>query len=62
MIMANENQIPTHITVDFSFPPLDPENFRYKKDLGGGALNDLGPYAVSAGRVFLTIRLKNFIV
>ena len=51
-IMANENLIPTHITINFSFPPLDPENFRYKKELGGGALNDLGPYLVSAGRIF----------
>lgn len=43
---------PKHLTINFSFPPLDPENFRYKRDLGGGALNDLGPYAMSAGRVF----------
>ena len=50
--IENENLYPTHITINFSFPPLDPGNFRYKKELGGGALNDLGPYAVSAGRVF----------
>lgn len=41
-----------NLTVNFSFPPFDSENFRYKKDLGGGAINDLGPYAVSAGRIF----------
>jgi predicted dehydrogenase len=52
LAMEVENLRPTHITADFSFPPLDPQNFRYKKNLGGGALNDLGPYAVSAGRVF----------
>ena len=51
-IMANENLEPRNITINFSFPPLDPENFRYKKELGGGAINDLGPYAVSAGRIF----------
>jgi dTDP-3,4-didehydro-2,6-dideoxy-alpha-D-glucose 3-reductase len=51
-IMANENLSPSNITINFSFPPLDPENFRYKKELGGGAINDLGPYAVSAGRIF----------
>jgi len=51
-IMANESLVPSHITVNFSFPPLDPENFRYKKELGGGALNDLGPYVVSVGRIF----------
>ncbi len=37
----------------FTFPPLSPDNFRYKKEMGGGALLDLGPYAVSVGRVFL---------
>jgi NDP-hexose-3-ketoreductase len=52
MAMKAESLKPIHITADFSFPPLDPQNFRYKKDLGGGALNDLGPYAVSAGRIF----------
>ena|ERR1035437_2565 len=50
-MIGKENLYPLHVTVNFSFPPLDPENFRYNKMLGGGALNDLGPYAVSAGRV-----------
>ena len=36
----------------FSFPPLPDGNFRYVKALGGGALWDLGPYAVSLGRIF----------
>lgn len=35
----------------FSFPPLPPDNYRWQAALGGGALWDLGPYAVSAGRV-----------
>jgi predicted dehydrogenase len=43
---------PTRILVTFSFPPLDDGNFRYRKAFGGGALNDLGPYAVSPGRLF----------
>lgn len=43
----------TQIVAEFSFPPLPPENFRHRPDLGGGALLDLGPYAVSLGRVFL---------
>jgi len=43
---------PTRLTVSFSFPPLPEENFRYQKHLGGGALFDLGPYAVSPGRLF----------
>jgi len=43
---------PTRLTVFFSFPPLPKDNFRYRKELGGGALWDLGPYAVSPGRLF----------
>lgn len=43
---------PTHIIATFSFPPLTPENFRYRRELGGGALWDVGPYAVVPGRIF----------
>jgi predicted dehydrogenase len=43
---------PTRITALFSFPPLKEDDFRYQERHGGGALNDLGPYAVSAGTVF----------
>jgi predicted dehydrogenase len=43
---------PTHIVAAFSFPPLPPANFRYRADLGGGALWDLGPYAANVGRIF----------
>ena len=42
----------TRISATFSFPPLSPTNFRYSAELGGGSLFDLGPYAVSCGRVF----------
>ncbi|HEY9036487.1 MAG TPA: Gfo/Idh/MocA family oxidoreductase [Pseudomonadales bacterium] len=41
-----------HIHATFAFPPFQPGNFRYQPMLGGGALLDLGPYAVSAGRFF----------
>ena len=41
-----------HINVIFSFPPLDSNNFRYKEELGGGVINDTGPYAASIGRYF----------
>lgn len=43
---------PTRISLSFSVPPLDPDNFRYCRSLGGGSLWDQGPYAVSVGRVF----------
>jgi predicted dehydrogenase len=44
---------PCRLTTTFSIPPMDPGNFRYQKELGGGVLWDLGPYAVSIGRLFL---------
>ena len=43
---------PTRLTAIFSFPSLNANNFRNKKELGGGALWDLGPYAVTPGRIF----------
>ncbi len=43
---------PKHITVHFSFPPLNANNFRYKKSEGGGAIYDTGPYTASIGRYF----------
>jgi len=43
---------PAKITAVFSFPGFQKEDFRYQADCGGGALNDLGPYAISAGAVF----------
>ncbi|MBI4620229.1 MAG: Gfo/Idh/MocA family oxidoreductase [Desulfobacterales bacterium] len=48
----NANSIPIRLTATFSFPPLNPNDFRYKRELGGGALWDLGPYAVANGRLF----------
>ena len=44
---------PRMVQAVFSFPPLPDENFRNHPGMGGGSLNDLGPYAVSAARVFL---------
>ena len=46
------NSRPTRLTATFSFPPLAADNFRYKKELGGGAMLDLGAYAVTPGRLF----------
>jgi len=51
VFLAAKSQ-PARLTAILSFPPLDPDNFRYVKDLGGGALYDLGPYAISPGRLF----------
>lgn len=42
---------PVRAAAVFCYPPLPPTNFRWRAELGGGALWDLGPYAVSVGRV-----------
>ena len=43
---------PSRVVALFSFPPLDPADFRNRPDRGGGALFDVGPYAVATSRVF----------
>ena len=43
---------PATLVAAFSFPPLPDGDFRYRRALGGGALNDLGPYAATPGRLF----------
>jgi len=40
----------TRIVATFSFPPLPADDVRHRAAWGGGALWDLGPYAVTAGR------------
>jgi NDP-hexose-3-ketoreductase len=51
-LFEDEDSRPTRITATFSFPPVPDGNFRYQRSLGGGAIYDLGPYAVSPGRLF----------
>jgi len=51
-IYEENNDEPKHITAHFSMPPFKSGNFRYKKELGGGAILDTSPYAVSLGRYF----------
>lgn len=46
------NDFPKLLTVHFTMPPFKADNFRYKKSLGGGAIMDTAPYAVSIGRYF----------
>ncbi len=51
-IFADAGSRPTRISGTFSFPPLAMDNFRYRESLGGGALFDLGVYALGPGRLF----------
>ena len=37
----------------FGFPPLNKENIRYQKELGGGSLNDAGSYPIFMSRKML---------
>jgi predicted dehydrogenase len=39
----------------FTFPALEPDNFRYDQARGGGAINDLGPYAAATCRYFFPV-------
>jgi predicted dehydrogenase len=41
------------LRASFGFPALDPDNFRYRGDLGGGALLDAGGYTLRIARRFL---------
>lgn len=52
-LFAQAGSVPTHLVAAFSYPPLDADNFRHSAALGGGMVMDLGPYAMSLGRVFL---------
>ena len=51
-VFTEAQSTPTRIAALFTFPPMDPANFRYRSSLGGGAVWDVGPYAAAAGRVF----------
>ena len=51
-IFRNNDDNPKLLTVHFTMPPFTPNNFRYRKELGGGAIMDTAPYAVSIGRCF----------
>ena len=43
---------PRAVMATFTSPPMDPNDFRYRRELGGGALLDRGSYAASCGRFF----------
>ncbi|QIS03288.1 gfo/Idh/MocA family oxidoreductase [Nocardia brasiliensis] len=46
------------LTVRFTIPERAPDDFRYRADLGGGALADLGCYALRAALFFLRPDLR----
>lgn len=60
-VFAESDSRPERLSAVFSFPPLPADNFRYRAELGGGALWDLGPYAVTPGRVFFGERPEEIV-
>jgi NDP-hexose-3-ketoreductase len=42
----------THIDAQFIIPPMPLDNFRNYRRLGGGCLQDMGPYAAALARLF----------
>ncbi|AXK33358.1 gfo/Idh/MocA family oxidoreductase [Streptomyces armeniacus] len=44
---------PRSFSAAYGIPPREPDDIRYRADLGGGALLDLGSYLVRAARLFL---------
>jgi len=52
IISSGEIGKPILFQAQFGFPPLDKENYRYRRDLGGGALLDAGSYTIHAARHF----------
>ena len=45
---------PRAVIATFTSPAMDPGDFRYRAELGGGALLDRGSYAASCGRFFFS--------
>lgn len=49
-VIGDAIEVHAHLSVDLMSPP-DPQNVRFKPELGGGALLDMGCYGVSASRM-----------
>ena len=45
----------TRLLAAFNVPPFPASNYRYRPELGGGADLDIGPYAVTPGRLFFNV-------
>lgn len=52
LIKKGEIGVPFHFQGSFGFPPINENDFRYKKELGGGVVLDAGSYTIHAARQF----------
>ena len=50
-LLAPGDLASTRVTACLSIPPLPREDFRYRRDCGGGSLYDLGPYVAATNRL-----------
>ena len=48
---ARRQDAPSRVTATFSVPPFTDDNFRWRRELGGGALLDMGIYAAATARL-----------
>lgn len=51
--LSSHSAQPEHAEVLFTIPGPDAANFRWRRDKGGGALLDMGPYLMSTARLLL---------
>ncbi len=51
-LFRNASVIPTHVSVNFTIPGLNSDNYRYDPSSGGGAIYDMASYAMSIGMQF----------
>ncbi len=51
-LFMQNSEVPKLMTVYFTMPPFSEDNFRYRTELGGGAIMDTAPYASSICRYF----------
>lgn len=52
-IIGRQNASPLAVYATFTSPAMNSDNFRYRADMGGGAILDRASYAISCGRVLL---------
>lgn len=59
LIKKGEIGEPFHLEARFGFPPINENDFRYKKSSGGGVLLDAGSYTIHVARKFFALEPLN---
>jgi dTDP-3,4-didehydro-2,6-dideoxy-alpha-D-glucose 3-reductase len=58
LVVAGDLGDVQNVTATFGIPPLPPGDIRYRPELGGGALLDLGPYVAQTAVLYLGLELE----